>query len=501
MIAATLLIRADASITIGTGHVMRCLALAQAWQDAGGHAVFAMAESTPAIQTRLASESCSAFSISARTGSTEDAEQTIDLAGGQRAEWLVVDGYQFNADYQRALKEAGLKLLFLDDYGHARQYPADVILNQNVSASDELYQNREPQTRLLLGPRYCLLRREFAAWREWSREVPPIGRRLLVMMGGSDPEKLTARVLEALASGEFADLETMVVVGGSNPHFAMLQGLAVQSGRRITVRNDVSNVAELMAAADVAVSAAGTTCWELCLLGLPALLFDVAANQTAVARELDRRGCAVHVGNQRVAAESIVDQLARVLRSCELRRSLSISCRQLVDGDGAGRVVSILRGAEGFRLRRARTEDSDLLWKWANDPGVRAASFSTAPIPWETHVAWLTEKLASDKSLLLIAEDERAIPFAQIRFDFRQNGEADLNISLAKEKRGCGLAVPVIRAGVRELLASSECGRVHAFVKPENVASAKAFERASFVRVGLERVGEHPALHFICDRS
>ena len=501
MIAATLLIRADASITIGTGHVMRCLALAQAWQDAGGHAVFAMAESTPAIQTRLASEVCPAFSISARTGSTEDAEQTIDLAREQRAEWLVVDGYQFNADYQRALKEAGLKLLFLDDYGHARQYPADVILNQNVSASDELYQNREPQTRLLLGPRYCLLRREFAAWREWSREVPPIGRRLLVMMGGSDPEKLTARVLEALASGEFADLETMVVVGGSNPHFAMLQGLAVQSGRRITVRNDVSNVAELMAAADVAVSAAGTTCWEICLLGLPALLFDVAANQTAVARELDRRGCAVHVGNQRVAAESIVDQLARVLRSCELRRSLSISCRQLVDGDGAGRVVSILRGTEGFRLRRARTDDSDLLWKWANDPGVRAASFSTAPIPWETHVAWLTEKLASDKSLLLIAEDERAIPFAQIRFDFRQNGEADLNISLAKEKRGCGLAVPVIRAGVRELLASSECGRVHAFVKPENVASAKAFERASFVRVGLERVGEHPALHFICDRS
>jgi UDP-2,4-diacetamido-2,4,6-trideoxy-beta-L-altropyranose hydrolase len=480
---------------------MRCLALAQAWQDAGGHAVFAMAESTPAIQTRLASEVCPAFSIPARTGSTEDAEQTIDLAREQRAEWLVVDGYQFNADYQRALKEAGLKLLFLDDYGHARQYPADIILNQNLGASDELYQNREPQTRLLLGPRYCLLRREFAAWREWSREVPPIGRRLLVMMGGSDPEKLTARVLEALASGEFADLETMVVVGGSNPHFAMLQGLAVQSGRRITVRNDVSNVAELMAAADVAVSAAGTTCWEICLLGLPALLFDVAANQTAVARELDRRGCAVHVGNQRVAAESIVDQLARVLRSCELRRSLSISCRQLVDGDGAGRVVSILRGTEGFRLRRARTDDSDLLWKWANDPGVRAASFSTAPIPWETHVAWLTEKLASDKSLLLIAEDERAIPFAQIRFDFRQNGEADLNISLAREKRGCGLAVPVIRAGVRELLASSECGRVHAFVKPENVASARAFERANFVRVGLERVGEHPALHFICDRS
>ncbi len=480
---------------------MRCLALAQAWQDAGGQPVFAMAQSTPAIQTRLAAESYPVFSISGRAGTAEDARQTIDPAREQQAEWLAVDGYQFNADYQRALKAAGFKLLFLDDYGHARHYPADVVLNQNVSASDALYQNREPQTRLLLGPRYCLLRREFAAWREWSREVPPVGRRLLVMMGGSDPEKLTERVLEALAFGQFADLETTVVVGGSNPHFAMLQDLAVQSGRKITVRNDVSNVAELMAAADVAVSAAGTTCWELCLLGLPALLFDVAANQTALASELDRRGCAVHVGDQSVGPETIAAQLTRVLQSYELRQSLSHGCRQLVDGHGAGRVVSVLRGTEGFRLRRARIEDSYLLWKWANDPEVRAASFSTAPIPRETHVAWFAEKLAPDKSLLLIAEDEKAVPFGQIRFDFRQNGEADLNISLAKEKRGCGLAVPVIRAGVRELFASTQSERIHAFVKPQNVASVGAFEKAGFVREGLERVREHPAVHFSCGRN
>ena len=344
-----LLIRTDASIAIGTGHVMRCIALAQAWQDAGGRAVFAMAEATPAIEARIASESCQKLSVSGEAGSAEDARQTLALAQAQKAEWIAVDGYQFSAEYQRALKAEGGKVLFVDDYGHARQYVTDLVLNQNVSATEELYARREQQTRLLLGPRYCLLRREFAAWRDWNRELSPSCRRLLVMMGGSDSENLTARVIEALSfikPDESEALEVTVVVGGSNPHFEMLQEAAVRSAQKITVRRDVVNMAEQMAGADVAVSAAGATCWEICLLGLPALIIDVAPNQTAQARELDRRGCAIHVGNQSVSAREISDQLERLLRSRELRDSLSRRSRELVDGNGATRVVSFLRSCD-----------------------------------------------------------------------------------------------------------------------------------------------------------
>jgi UDP-2,4-diacetamido-2,4,6-trideoxy-beta-L-altropyranose hydrolase len=496
MTAASLLIRADASIAIGTGHAMRCLALAQAWQDAGGRAVFAMAETTPAIQERLVAERCEVVSISSAAGTAEDASQTIAIGRDQKAEWIVVDGYHFSADYQRALKAGGFKILFLDDYGHAQHYSADLVLNQNVCARAECYADREPQTRLLLGPRYCLLRREFGAWRNWKREVSPLCSHVLVMMGGSDPENLTARVIQALVSARL-EVETTVVVGGSNPHFAMLQNLAAQSGQKITVRRDVSNMAEPMAAADVAISAAGSTCWELCLLGLPALLIDVADNQSELVRELDRRGCAVHVGDRTVSVDKIAEQLKRLVGSQELRQSLSQRSRELVDGDGAKRVVSVLRGTEGVRLRRARADDVRLLWEWANDPEVRAASFSSAPIPWETHVAWFAEKVGQNRSLLFIAEDEQGIAFGQIRFDLK-GGEAELNLSLAKQKRGIGLAVPLIEAGVRELLAGTDCERVHAFVKPQNAASARAFEKAGFVRVGVEQVRENSAVHFIC---
>lgn len=341
----TLLIRADASVAIGTGHVMRCLALAQAWQDAGGQAVFAMAEVTEALQSRLAAESCEVVVVSHAAGSLEDARQSIAVAAERACSWIAVDGYRFTAEYQHALKEPGLSVLFLDDYGHAQRYLADCVLNQNVSARAELYANREPQTRLLLGTKYCLLRREFNAWREWKREISAVCRHVLVMMGGSDAENLTTRALEALAAAGPGDLATTVVVGGSNPHFQELCTLAAKSGR-ITVQRDVSNLGKLMAAADVCISAAGATCWELCLLGLPSLLIDVAPNQTEQAKQLDRQGCAIHAGDRTVSAREIATQLQRVVSSHQLRQSLSLRSQELVDGYGAQRVVSALRGSQ-----------------------------------------------------------------------------------------------------------------------------------------------------------
>jgi len=498
MDSGPLVIRVDASVEIGTGHVTRCLALAQAWQDAGGRTVFAVAESPSAIRARLSLESLEVVDLSCTPGTAEDASLTVALAQERRSRWIAVDGYRFGSDYQRDLKAAGSRVLFIDDYGHAPPYSANVILNQNVSASAELYADREPQTRLLLGPHYCLLRHEFAAWRDWKREVSPLCHRVLVMMGGSDPENLTARVIEALCQAGL-DLQATVVAGGSNPHFPALQNAAAHSGLKITLLQDVANVAELMAAADVAVSAAGSTCWELCLLGLPALLLDVAANQTALAKELDRSGCAIHVGDRTVSANKIAKELQRLCGAHELRHSLSRRSRELVDGKGAARVVSFLCGPERMRLRRVVGDDQRLLWDWANDPAVRAASFSPDPISWETHVAWFSEKLSSKKSVILVAEDGDAAPVGQIRFDARSDGEWDVDVSIDRALRGCGLASQLIRLGMQVLREQDRGARVHAFVMPENLASIRAFERSAFRQEGIEKVRGYAAIHLVCD--
>jgi UDP-2,4-diacetamido-2,4,6-trideoxy-beta-L-altropyranose hydrolase len=498
MTAGTLIIRADASVEIGTGHVMRCLALAQAWQDAGGDVVFAMARSTPAVEDRLCAERVVVFKLDAIAG---DATQVIALARSRQAQWVVADGYAFGSGYQHEIKNAALKLLWVDDGGQQEHYSADLILNQNTHARESMYPHREPHTRLLLGPRYAMLRREFGPWREFKREIARVGSKVLVTMGGSDPDNVTLRVIEALQAVAADRLEITVVAGGSNPHFGSLQQAVSLSGRAPRLLRNAANMPELMAWADIAISAAGTTCWEMCLLGLPAMVIDLAPNQLPVALELARSHAAIHLGNTRdVTVEKIGVRLEFFLRSPDLRSTMSQRGRELVDGRGAQRVVCAMREPT-LKLRRAEERDCRLLWEWANDPLVRAASFSQAPISWDEHRAWFAGKMKDQNCLILIGENEQGQAIGQFRLEWRSSVEGEIDVSLAPAARGKGYGAALVESGVREVFSTTATERVHAFIRPENQASIRLFERAAFVALGEEQVKKHKAIHYIRRRE
>jgi|SRR6266481_1244081 len=348
-VSGNLLIRCDASIAIGTGHVMRCLALAQRWKDAAGHAIFAMAETTPAVEERVRAERLDLVRLTESAGSAEDADGTARWARQNAANWVAVDGYVFGPEYQAHLKRAGLQVLLVDDIALAGRYSADLVLNQNPHACEALYPNREASTRLLLGPRFTLLRREFGAWGGWKRKIPPVARKVLVTLGGSDPDNITACVAAAIMSEP--ELEGIVVAGGSNPHLPKLRELMEENGRTVRLLENVGNMPELMAWADVAVSGAGTTTWEMCFMGLPALLIVLADNQEPVARHLAEQGMVVNLGRgATVTGKAIVDRLRSVVSSRNLRQAMAERTRSLVDGGGAERVVAAL--TEG-RAQRA----------------------------------------------------------------------------------------------------------------------------------------------------
>lgn len=337
-----LLIRADASVAIGTGHVMRCLALAQAWQDAGGAVTFAMAESTSAIEDRLRSEGASLVRIDGVPGSHADAKQFIALARIRGPAWLAVDGYEFGADYQCALKQEGFKVVLIDDHGRSAPYAADIVLNQNLSARQYLYKDLASRTRLLLGTKYALLRREFVAVRS-PREIPSIARNLFVSLGGSDPDNVTCRVMDALEQVAVEGLQVAVVAGGSNPHIAALTESVAKSSQGCRVLNNVTNMQELISWADLAISAAGGACWEYCALGLPAVLVAVAENQMANAEALHAAGAATLLtGGSRFAIGDMARTVARLANSPVERQALSQTARSLVDGEGAARTVAVL---------------------------------------------------------------------------------------------------------------------------------------------------------------
>jgi len=490
-----LLIRVDANVKIGTGHVMRCLALAQAWQDRGGDVVFAMAESSVGIDERLRLEQTQTSRLDAMPGSADDAAQTGRLARELQADWAVVDGYHFDSAYQRFLKDEGLQFLVVDDYGHAGHYSADVVVNQNISAKESLYTSREEYTRLCLGLDYVLLRREFKAWQEWKREIAPVAKKILVTMGGSDPENVTSAVLRAMRLVDIDGVELIVVVGPGNPNGEMLEQEAAGSNGLTRLCRNVTNIPELMSWADFAVSAAGSTCWELCLLGLPSAVIDIAENQRPIAQALGQDGAAIHLGSGHgFRPDEAAAKVKALLLSSTARSSMSERARRLVDGRGAERVIAAMRGTR-FTLRRAKDGDCELLWEWANDPDVRTASFEGNAICWQDHDRWFKAKLADKNCVILIAENN-GVPLGQIRFDRTLDYEAEIDVSIARKYRGKGYASSLIATASERIFVDTDVRQLHAWIKAGNSASESAFERARFKRCEAAYVKGAPTVHY-----
>ncbi len=497
------MIRADASAKIGTGHVMRCLALAQAWRSVGGRAIFVMATATeaPVIESRLKSEGFDVEHISADPGSDEDASVTCDLAASNQSDIIVVDGYHFSSQYQALIKRSGRCLLFIDDYGHAGKYYADFVLNQNIYASESLYSQREPYTRLLLGSSYVLLRQEFWPWRNWCRKIPNTARKVLITLGGSDPDNVTMKVIRSLWHPQIEGLEAVAVIGGSNSHIESIRSAAESSCIPLQLMQNTSGMPELMAGADMAISSASTTSWELAFMGLPALSIVLADNQVRVAEELAKAGMAVNLGWHDRLSEKDLGQAVVSLSSDPVSRSCMADVgRHLVDGQGSMRVVSSLL-ERAIHLRDACEGDCVLVYKWANDPDSRAASFSTDPIAWEEHIQWFGRKLTDPDCILFIALDREGSPLGQVRFESEgNNADAVISTSIDSSFRGRGMGSLIILRAAEELFRRRPISRINAFIKPQNRASIRSFERAGFIKVGMKIIKGNEALHYIKER-
>ncbi len=494
--AGTLLIRADAGVSMGTGHAMRCVALAQAWQDSGGRCIFLMANSTSAVERRLKAEGIEVETLAVGAGSAEDAKQTAKIAGDNYVGWIVVDGYQFESAYLSAVRAAGFKLLLIDDNFRAGPYHADILLNQNTHARSGSYANCDSSTQLLLGSRYVLLRKEFRPWRNWQREISAIGRRVLVTMGGSDPSNLTAKALDAIRELSIPNLEAIILVGGSNPHLCMIEKSIQSDSTRVII--DAANVPELMAWADVAVSGAGTTLWEMCFLGLPGILLVLAENQVEVAATAGKMGTAWSLGAAAdVGVSTLAEKLAALLESKSSRMGQSEQGRKLVDGRGAERVVAFLSGLD---LRRTTDSDCQVFWEWANDAEARAASFNGKMISWEDHAKWFRARLDDPKAMFYTATDRDGVPIGQIRYQL--NGtRAVLSITLDARFRGNGWGQKILAVGTERIFRDTGVEFIDAYVKPTNLVSLKLFAGAGFQQFPSEIIDGQEGIHFVLERT
>lgn len=337
-----LIIRADATSRIGHGHVMRCTALADRWIEIGGRVTFVGRIEGSGLQDRLRASACDVRPAAGNaTGDAADLELLTGMARESGAA-VVIDHYQLGSAYQRAMFEAGHPLLVIDDYAHQADYFATFLLNQNAGA--DRYEYRTPrETRRLIGPGFALLRAVFRATPQPARETAAIARRVLVTMGGSDQGDAIEAALALLHDSGVSDLQVTVLSTGAESQYERATAAVEGMPWHVRVERSVTDVTPYMAAADFAISAAGSTVWELAYFGVPTLLFVLFENQVGAARALEAQGVASSIGDPRKGdPRAMAALLGDLLRSAPARAAMTVRAQQLVDGRGAERVVAAI---------------------------------------------------------------------------------------------------------------------------------------------------------------
>jgi len=317
---------------------MRCLALAQAWLATGGKAVLVVAELPAGLQTRLSADRVAVVSIGHRAGGIDDAAATIQIANDSHATWVVVDGDTFGAEYLQALYDSGLRILLVDDFASRTSFPAHLILNPNVAASEEAYRRKGSSAPLLLGSSHTPLRREFISVNR-ERVFPERAQRVLVTLGGSDPENLTPRIVDTLRALD--GLHVIAVAGASFEHWSELEALA---GPNVTPISNASNMPELMHGADLAITAAGGTLWELLYSRCPVMSYARNPVQARVVVWVAKLGAARDLGDAKsFAATVLADGVEDLAANRTLRQQMADAGSLLMDGRGPQRVIAAIR--------------------------------------------------------------------------------------------------------------------------------------------------------------
>lgn len=348
--------RSDASLKIGTGHVMRCLTLANLMKNQGWEVSFICRNHTGNLIDLIGKHNIDVYKLITTieySGTKElfhsnwlgvsqhqDAQDCLPILQEIQPDWLIVDHYALDAQWENQLKNVYKRLMVIDDIAD-RNHSCDLLLDQTLGRIPNDYESLVPDSSfMMLGAQYALLRPEFAECREYSlkRRKQFQLRNILVSLGGTDPDNFTAQVLDVLNHCSLPEtIRVTVVLGVTYPHLESIKKLSKKMSYNIEFAINISNMAEVMSNSDIAIGAAGSTTWERCCLGLPTIQIVTAENQNMIARTLSDNGAVFAINNLKELPEAI----KTVERSMS---SMSANAKNVTDGKGAVRVIERLSG-------------------------------------------------------------------------------------------------------------------------------------------------------------
>lgn len=481
--SARVVFRADGTPAIGGGHVMRSLALASAFADAGWTIGFAASQDSFKAMPQLAGASCEKLAL-AGDAASEAAAMAAQWPDG--CELLVVDHYERDETFERACRPWAKRILVIDDLAN-RPHDADVLVDSGAD-SPSRYENLVASScRVLTGPAFAVVHPGFLLAREAAlprRDGRPVAR-ILVSFGQTDPDNATALALDAIELAGFTGAVD-VVLGQSAPH---LSAIRRRAKNRITLHVNASNMPALMATSDLAIGAGGTTAFERCCLGLPCLMLQIAENQRNVIKTVSAAGAGIDCGLvSSASAERLAQALREILQDAAQRQRLAAAAFALVDGRSAKRILLQTiapvapDGGPVIAIRLAEASDEDWLYELQSH-SVTRRHFQNPAIPTrDEHAAWMSRVLKNPDIVLAIVEasGERV---GMVRLDRTADGEGisyTVSIAIDPARHGAGLG----RAALGLLRRLTPSAVLNAKVLPENDRSKRLFESCGYEYVG-----------------
>jgi spore coat polysaccharide biosynthesis predicted glycosyltransferase SpsG len=494
-----ILVLCDGGGPTGVGHVIRSLALAEAAVAAGHTVVVAGHFEGSFVQGQLGLAPVEVVQL-ALPLSGHDPQPVTDLVRRLHPDLLHLDSYEAPGQLDERVSSLGRKVVLsnMEDGTFGRRR-ADVVIDPTFGA-EQSPRRDDGSTWLLRGARYAPIRKRVLDASR-TNERGAVARSVLVVMGGTDPCGLAPAAVGLLAATGVELRATVIAVGEIAERVR-----TAAAGSRVTldILAPVDDLPATMARQDLVISAAGTSVWELCCIGVPMALVWAVDNQREGYDQVVAAGAAVGLGGPELGGsrrdDAVVGRLRSVLTDSRARADLALAGRAIVDGLGAWRVVRTWEQAgrpstavvdRGLVARPATRQDARCLWEWRNDPATRAASLSSQEVAWDDHLRWLTDSLTRTDRMLLVVEDPASSPgpVGTVRWDLRAQRagefEWEVSITVAPERRGQSLARPILRTGEMALSEATRTsgGDVTAYLAVVHIGngpSMRLFETSAY---------------------
>ncbi len=473
-----IIFRADGGLSIGMGHVVRSLALADMLHT-DFEIIFAIQQPDSTI-IKLIQESTNSIIILPQTD-----DYLIDAVNFSKYfnsnDIVVLDGYNFSTEYQLLITSSGCSLVCIDDL-HAWHQLADVLINHAEGIKPTDYSTAH-NTRFCLGLDYVLLRKEFLHPLQSLKKISEV-KNVFISMGAADIQNLSEKFTRALLSIHGIE-EIHLMLGAINPHLECLN-LLIQENSHVKIQSHFNITAfelkKILGQCALAICPASSISLECSAVGIGLISGYTAANQIGILDSLIKYNAAVNFGDfTTLSIEDINEKIQLIITQPAVINDLIHNQNKMIDGKSPERLLNVFRelSASKIKFRFADINDMELYFNWTNDPLVRANSYQHESVSYEDHKKWFQSKVNSTDCQFYLFYKEVDFPIGQVRID-KNGNEVVIGISIGEKSRGKSYGPKMLKAATSDYLKKNPNAIIFAYIKEENIPSQKIFLCAGF---------------------